>query len=91
MLRTHTHGRTDNMKTVYPPTNTVWGGGGGGGGGGRGRDTHTRKDGQHENSIPTHKHSLGGGGGGGGGIIITLYQTYKKISILQNSQDPYLS
>ena len=27
-------GRTDNMKTVYPPTNTVCGGGGGGGGGG---------------------------------------------------------
>ena len=22
----HTHGRTDNMKTVYPPTNTVCGG-----------------------------------------------------------------
>ena len=21
-------GRTDNVKTVYPPTNTVWGGGG---------------------------------------------------------------
>ena len=28
---THTVRRTDNMKTVYPPTNTVWGGGGGGG------------------------------------------------------------
>ena len=27
-------GRTDNVKTVYPPTNTVCGGGGGGGGGG---------------------------------------------------------
>ena len=27
-----------------------------------------RTDGQHENSIPTHKHSLPGGGGGGGGI-----------------------
>ena len=26
--------RTDNVKTVYPPTNTVGGGGGGGGGGG---------------------------------------------------------
>ena len=26
--------RTDNVKTVYPPTNTVCGGGGGGGGGG---------------------------------------------------------
>ena len=25
-------GRTDNVKTVYPPTNTVGGGGGGGGG-----------------------------------------------------------
>ena len=25
--------RTDNVKTVYPPTNTVCGGGGGGGGG----------------------------------------------------------
>ena len=24
-------------------------------------------DGQRENSIPTHKHSLPGGGGGGGG------------------------
>ena len=24
-------------------------------------------DGQRENSIPTHKHSLGGGGEGGGG------------------------
>ena len=22
----HTHGRTDNVKTVYPPTNTVCGG-----------------------------------------------------------------
>ena len=30
----HTHGRTDNVKTVYLPTNTVCGGGGGGGGGG---------------------------------------------------------
>ena len=29
----HTFFRTDNVKTVYPPTNTVWGGGGGGGGG----------------------------------------------------------
>ena len=28
----HTVSRTDNMKTVYPPTNTVCGGGGGGGG-----------------------------------------------------------
>ena len=26
-----THGRSDNVKTVYPPTNTVCGGGGGGG------------------------------------------------------------
>ena len=26
--------RTDNVKTVYPPTNTLCGGGGGGGGGG---------------------------------------------------------
>ena len=25
---THAHTKTDNMKTVYPPTNTVWGGGG---------------------------------------------------------------
>ena len=30
----HTVGRTDNVKTVYPPTNTVCGRGGGGGGGG---------------------------------------------------------
>ena len=29
----HTFVRTDNVKTVYPPTNTVCGGGGGGGGG----------------------------------------------------------
>ena len=28
----HTFVRSDNVKTVYPPTNTVWGGGGGGGG-----------------------------------------------------------
>ena len=27
-------GHSDNVKTVYPPTNTVCGGGGGGGGGG---------------------------------------------------------
>ena len=26
----HTHGRTDNVKTVYPPTNRGGGGGGGG-------------------------------------------------------------
>ena len=26
----HTVGRSDNVKTVYPPTNTVCGGGGGG-------------------------------------------------------------
>ena len=30
----HTFVRSDNVKTVYPPTNTVCGGGGGGGGGG---------------------------------------------------------
>ena len=29
-----TDGRTDNVKTVYPPSNKVLGGGGGGGGGG---------------------------------------------------------
>ena len=29
----HTDGRPDNVKTVYPSTNTVCGGGGGGGGG----------------------------------------------------------
>ena len=28
--------------------------------------TDGRKDGQRENSIPSHKHSLWGGGGGGG-------------------------
>ena len=38
-------GRTDNVKTAYPPTNTVCGG---------------YKDGQRENSIPSHKHSLRG-------------------------------
>ena len=27
---------------------------------------HGRTDGQRENSIPSHKHSLRGGGGGGG-------------------------
>ena len=36
MLRTHGRSfvRSDNVKTVYPPTNKVCGGGGGGGGGG---------------------------------------------------------
>ena len=33
MLRTlGTHGRSEKVKTVYPPTNTVCGVGGGGGG-----------------------------------------------------------
>ena len=66
-----TDGRTDNVKTVYPPTNTVCGG--------ynkfdkipsmtlqdikqtkRHGHTFVRTDGQRENSIPSHKHSLRG-------------------------------
>ena len=43
--------------------------------------THGRKDGQRENSIPSHKHTLGGGGGGGGGGgIITLLNIYEILN-----------
>ena len=39
--------------------------------------------GQHENSIPSHKHSLRGGGGGGGGGGINMY-IYKSHGIIKN-------
>ena len=42
-----TYGWTDNVKTVYPPTNTVCGGGGGGGGG-------DKKNGGNPNIWLTH-------------------------------------
>ena len=45
-----------------------------------------RTDGQRENSIPTHKHSLRGGGGGGGIItskMIFLDNIYIKNTYLR--------
>ena len=59
MLRTHVRSdsrsvvRSDNVKTVYPPTNTVCGGIKVG-------QSFGRSFGQRENSIPSHKHSLRG-------------------------------
>ena len=40
--------------------------------------TFVRSDGQRENSIPSHKHSLRGGGGGGGGYNDIIMETDRK-------------